>query len=772
MKSSTEGIDAPREECPGRDVLAELALGRLSASVIESIGPHVESCLTCQATLETLDEVADSVVRDLRTDAGLLPVDPALAEHIREAEAISREAWGCAADVAENEDFQPGRQLGQYQLLARIGRGGMGAVFKALHTRLKRHVAIKLLPPERTRDPRAVSRFFREMEAVGRLDHPNLVRAHDAGEAEGQHFLVMELVDGVNLGQIVRRIGSLGIADACEVIRQAALGLQHAHEHGLVHRDIKPSNLMLTAGGQVKVLDLGLARLTSDAEAPSEMTGSGQVMGTSDFMAPEQGQDVRQADVRSDIYSLGCTLYFLLTGRAPFAGPEYDTLIRKIIAHAQQPMPSLRQFRSDVPPGLNAALKQMVAKNPEDRPSSAALVADALATFTARANLPLLVSVAGDDAAERDQNSADLQNPSPPAMGSRSGRKGALMIALALLALVPFGLWLGSNAGAMFCLGGGPEVVDKQPASVGVSSGSGRIVSIPATPASVKRAGGAAATDAGFETATAYLKRAEIPETVREAMLTVLRQHPSDSRWSGRSASTLFAIAVKPLPGVDQRAVPAALSLTHVLAVHELLKAKCLLDRYASAGLDDATTLRQAVVEAAGGLQVIGKARGVTHQSALCGRIVVAYVLADEPTLTAHLLQPVELSKVRAAYRDVMHEQARDLMKRANWKDALLLWRHLHARKLVSPQLYLDAARCFAQLGQETDVVRVISEAIDAVGTQMSAETLEEAGDLAIAIRTPAAQDLAERAYRGASDKLKEWISQPENQRAGGRAEN
>lgn len=246
-------------------------------------------------------------------------------------------------------------------------------------------------------------------------------------------------------------------------------------------------------------------------------------------------------------------------------------------------------------------------------------------------------------------------------------------------------------------------------------------------------------------------------------MLTVLRQHPSETRWSGRSGRHLFAITVRPLPGenVRQSATPAFLNLTHMLAVHELLKAKSLLDRYAKSGLTDATTLRQAVVQAAGSLEVTGSVKGLIHQATSRDGYTVAYVLADEAALTAHLLQPTELGQVRAAYRDVMHRQARDLMKRENWKDALLLWRHLHTRELVSPDLYLDAARCFQALGQDGDTVRVLTEAMNTLGASASPEFLEKAGDLSLTIQTVAGQKLAERAYQAASERLRERISQP-----------
>jgi len=177
-----------------------------------------------------------------------------------------------------------------------------------IHTKLKRPVAIKVLPTDRLRDPRAVARFQREVEAVGRLSHPNIVQALDANELDGRHLLVTEFVDGVDLSRLVRSGGPLPIPDACEIVRQAALGLQHAHAHDLVHRDVKPSNLMLNSAGIVKLLDLGLARLRPEMPVEADVTTSGQIMGSADYMSPAQCLDARDVDARADIYSLGCTL--------------------------------------------------------------------------------------------------------------------------------------------------------------------------------------------------------------------------------------------------------------------------------------------------------------------------------------------------------------------------------------------------------------------------------------------------------------------------------
>ena len=273
-------------------------------------------------------------------------------------------------DNTRTADFTPGAAgtpaaLGdflEYRLLEKLGEGGMGAVYKAHHVRLGRTVAIKVLAPAVATDPQRIAHFEREMKAVGRLDHPHIVRAMDAGAIGGRHYLVMEYVEGLPLDKVVARTGPLRIADACEAARQAALGLRYADDFGLIHRDIKPSNLMLDTEGRVKVVDFGLALLEGE-QSVAEKSSSGQIMGTADYIAPEQIAASRTIDIRADIYSLGCTLYKLLTGRAPFAGPEYRSTAEKLMAHLHVPVPPVCELRSDVPEGFIAILDRLLAKD-------------------------------------------------------------------------------------------------------------------------------------------------------------------------------------------------------------------------------------------------------------------------------------------------------------------------------------------------------------------------------------------------------------------------
>jgi hypothetical protein len=254
--------------------------------------------------------------------------------------------------------------LGNYVLLEKLGQGGMASVFKAQHRRMERAVALKVLAP--TAPARYVKRFQREAKAAARLTHPNIVAAYDADEAAGLHFLVMEYVAGMDLASLVRRDGPLPVDRAIDCVLQAARGLEYAHAQGVIHRDIKPGNLLLGDTGVVKILDMGLARFEDSPlhAPPDEITRHGAVLGTVDYMAPEQAEAMKQADARSDIYSLGCTLFFLLTGRTLFEG---ETVIKKIVAHRDQPPPLLADHRPDVPPSLEGIFQRMVAKKKYER---------------------------------------------------------------------------------------------------------------------------------------------------------------------------------------------------------------------------------------------------------------------------------------------------------------------------------------------------------------------------------------------------------------------
>jgi serine/threonine-protein kinase len=257
-----------------------------------------------------------------------------------------------------------GFYLGGYRLLRPLGKGGMGIVYLGEHHVMKRLMALKILPPEAVADARRIERFKAEARACAQLDHENIVRAYDFAQAGDKLYIVMEYVDGVDLQYAVQRDGPMSVSDALDSLVQATRGIAHAHERGIIHRDIKPSNLLMRTDGVVKVSDLGLARIGWGLESES---GPPRLMGTTDFVAPEQAINSNSVDARADIYSLGCTLYYLLSGQSPFAGTSYQRLAQ----HQTAPVPDIRSVRTDCPAAIAELIARMTAKRPENRPKSA-----------------------------------------------------------------------------------------------------------------------------------------------------------------------------------------------------------------------------------------------------------------------------------------------------------------------------------------------------------------------------------------------------------------
>ncbi len=339
----TEG-DGPH---PDPHDLAAFDAGTLAPVVRSEVERHVATCADCCRTLDSLPD--DDFVARVRALAGTSEIPSELADHPR------------------------------YRVLERLGAGGMGVVYRATHRVMNRAVALKVIHRRLSDRPDFVEQFRREVQAVALLAHPNIVTAHDADRAGDLHFLVMEQVEGITLDRLAERDGPLPIQLACECVRQTALGLQHAHERGMVHRDVKPGNIILTPTMTAKVLDFGLARLAADEVTAETASGSALLVGTPDYVAPEQARDPGAANASADVYGLGCTLYFLLTGQPPFPG---GTVLQKLLAHQDRPPQSATGLRPDVPRPLAGLIERMLAKNPAERPPTAAAVAEELLRFT------------------------------------------------------------------------------------------------------------------------------------------------------------------------------------------------------------------------------------------------------------------------------------------------------------------------------------------------------------------------------------------------------
>ena len=376
--------------CPSRQELFMFSVGRtVGDNARQQLSRHVNSCQGCQATLAFLDDTSDAVVAALRQTVSTCGCSDSTCEQLLGSDRPEFVLGQTALPEPE-----AGTQLEDYRLVAKLSEGGMGAVFRAIHTRLGKTVAVKVLRAERSRDPVSLARFLREIQLVGTLEHPNLVRALDARELKGRHILVMEFLEGIDLRHLLDRQGPLPIPESCEAIRQACMGLEYAsRRHGLVHRDVKPSNLMLTSEGCVKVLDLGLA-LAADEVNMADFTRGQLIVGTIDYMAPEQWLDSEAVDSRADVYSLGCTLYHVLTGRPPY-GEEGDSAAQTMWGHFNAPLPRLGDARPDAPATLDGIIGRLLAKQPQDRFPTPGDVATALLPLTKGQRLAQLVATAG-----------------------------------------------------------------------------------------------------------------------------------------------------------------------------------------------------------------------------------------------------------------------------------------------------------------------------------------------------------------------------------------
>lgn len=324
---------------------------------------------------ESLTAIESQRGKDALDDADLL------AEHMVQSGLISQ--WQADRLL---EGRHKGFFLGRYKLLDHLGTGGMSSVYLAEHVKMQQRRAVKVLPKSKVDDSSYLGRFYREARAAAALDHPNIVRAYDVDcDDTGLHYLVMEYVEGRDLQQIVKNDGPLPYATAAEFIRQAALGLGHAHQVGLIHRDVKPANLLVDVKNVVKVLDMGLARFDNDEKASLTRAHDENVLGTADYLAPEQALDSHTVDRRADIYSLGCTLYFLLTGHPPF--PE-GTLPQRLMKHQKEEPGSIFIDRADAPKHLVEICNRMMAKAPEYRYQTAGEVAEALSGWLANGASP------------------------------------------------------------------------------------------------------------------------------------------------------------------------------------------------------------------------------------------------------------------------------------------------------------------------------------------------------------------------------------------------
>jgi serine/threonine protein kinase len=376
---------------PDASILELFASGRLRTSEMQRVGEHLAECSVCMDVLEQLPE--DPLVGALRehgerddgsphgSDAGAKRAErPAHAESTRTLEPVEEE---------KAERWGPGpMDHPRYKLKTLLGHGGMGLIYLADDWEENRAVVLKFLREDLLDRPRLVERFRREAAAAILLKHRNIVEAYNVEPFGRWPALVMEYVQGTDLARLIEKAGPVPVRVGCELVRQAAIGLQHSFEQGMVHRDIKPSNLIVSSAGTVKILDFGLAKMQSELSADAGLTSTGAMLGSVDYMAPEQIEDPRIADIRADIYSLGCTLYHLLSGAPPFQGTTFEVLE----AHRSEIATPLHKRRPEVPSELAAVVARMMAKEPGRRFQSPVAVARALAPFQGGSGLERTVA--------------------------------------------------------------------------------------------------------------------------------------------------------------------------------------------------------------------------------------------------------------------------------------------------------------------------------------------------------------------------------------------
>lgn len=440
--------------CPTLDSLRRYAMGQYSDDEGDTIEQHLSLCDTCEETLANLDDAADSLVRYLPLAAvedgeGSEPSHGWLQRLIDKDFKV--ESSDRPKSASANAEPAP-TDLGPYELTGVLGQGGMGVVYQAKHRQLGRTVAIKVVSPKTFAAPEAKRRFDREIQVLGQLHHPGIVSATDAGRIGDAPYLVMELIDGVDLGALVRKTGPLSVSESCEVARQIALALSAAHDAGAIHRDVKPSNVMIDRNGNAKLLDFGLAHLT-DSIGHSQETSIGRLLGTLDYMAPEQA-DGGPIGTAVDVYGLGATLYFLLSGRPPKRSDRDQTLVQRLRQITDSDALPLNQLRSGIPDELNELVQRMLNNEPESRPQDLGQLSESLSQWADEGGDALTIlaqtkegSRSGNDFESVAQSLVSLVGKEtaadvlPPNDGRGTRRAAMALLALAVLGpLLYFGI--------------------------------------------------------------------------------------------------------------------------------------------------------------------------------------------------------------------------------------------------------------------------------------------------------------------------------------------
>jgi len=675
------------------------------------------------------------------TDASLLVDNPEIATELSLLlSSLDVTNSGAAADTSStankaqlNARNQPvfetfPASFGRYQLLRQLGAGGMGDVYLAEDTQLGRQVALKLPRIDRELGPQLEARFFREARAAATLNHPHLCAVYDVGEQDGWHYLTMEFIDGKSLADLLRSSEKWSEVEVARFIQKVAAALQEAHDQGVVHRDLKPANLMINRRGEPVVTDFGLALKRDDGS--TQLTQHGQMIGTPAYMSPEQIEgDPERIGPKSDVYSLGIVMYELLTGQRPFQGST-AAIIGKIVMSDPPPMST---FRSGIDRQLENICRRMVNPRPTKRFARMDQVVEELTRWLER-------------------------NPGPVASDSHSAVSDFSMIG-GRLRTIPLGTRWAIVAVLVAILLGVP-VYWGEPHS-------GQQTESKKAEAAVVQTGGTQGSSSPPEQQTAVvageqqefsaeinrvLDNLQLPAKLDRDIRLIVKRNPQATSWVGSSNTTLFAICHAPLPSrvsgaARTRMIPAWQRKTTVQATAELLRTKALLNFYQNSGMTDAAALQRAFQTVAGKPNVTGKLAGFTERSVVFDDRTFSLVYANQDSIDVTGKSDATMEQIRSAYRDVLHEQSRQLMKEKEWQESLGLWKHLHSLDLATPDLYLDAAVCFAELDQKQDACQLLEQSLSSFSETADSDYFEHVGELAASLQTPQADEIAARAF-------------------------
>ncbi len=697
----------PKHECYSVDALTNYQLGRLTCDEMAQIDRDAYDCAKCRSQIASLDNVADETLRLL---AGL------------DFATVRSEVSGTFSRISAKESYRP-RRFGNYELISPIGRGGMGEVWRASHRTLHRNVAIKLMPLDRLVCDKSRLRFEKESSHHGDLIHENLVQAYDAGEVDGVPYLAMELLDGCDASEWCNPSRLLPIEAVCEVARQTALGLAHAHSKGFIHRDIKPSNIRITSNGCIKILDMGLVRLVRTSKLAESTTSENQILGTVAYMAPEQFCDPRTVTASADLYSLGCTLFHLLCGRPPYLGDEEGGLIATAVRRHNQTAPDVRSLRPDIPKTLSRLVSRLIDEVPTKRVESAEGLAQQLSPFSSRTKL--LSAIQGNDVGQR----AELAP-------KREARKHIWLLITVAVAVIVVGFAVSISRPNSEIRGS--EIRSQTYAQV--EAGDGQTSSLNGFKKSTRQA----------------VRELALDKTIQDKILTAINARPDKQSWMVSLGNGLNAVVTLEDFPSDTSLVhlPGRMRMAKGRALDDLVRSEASHELLAKIGLDDPIATTATIEKTCRDGTVAGQVHPENLVAARSEESVVGVAIARRANVQSAWISGPSLPKLFQHYRNAIVKRYQVAMKAKSYEVALRDINHLMSKSFVAAEDFMAAADCYDALGNQSKAISTLDEAVSLDASLTSVDFLVAVGDRCLQIDAGASEQVAERAFTEALHRL------------------